>query len=559
MKVSTITSDILIIGGGSAGIMSALRAKEVNPSQKVVIFEKNHIKYSGSIPRGMDALNIVTIPGETTPEEYIEDVSLTCEGILDEPASYEMAKRSWDLMQKLIKWGVYFPKYDGKYEIVKAHPKRGYTVTMQEPNLKTLLYERLLLTDCIVFNRTMALELIVADGRVAGAVGINIRSGEIVVCQAKAVIISAGGCSRFGMPDNNYLYGVFDYPANTGDGYNLAYKAGAQLTGFEYTQQGYLIKDSSSPLLYITLTRGAQLLNAFDERLDTGHPSVKEMFQQHNAGRGNMRIRMSHLPEEKIKSIEDILFSTEKPICQRFFEGRNIDFRKDDIELGPTDTYLCGGHGITGIVINEKAESCVPGLYSAGDTATVARGHLSGAFIFGEVAAEYASEYVSSLKESDVDTKPALTTVVGKIESWQNNKGEISIEEYEFKTRRLIGDFLTSPKNEYKLNRGIETMEGLQQDLGETVGITRVHDLIKAFEAENIIACGILSATASRERRESRWGQYHYRSDYPKKDDENFLKLVILEKGDNKKPVVTLRAPIKACLNEEKKGVTTNA
>ncbi|MGI6551703.1 MAG: FAD-binding protein [Firmicutes bacterium] len=547
MKTSVISADILIIGGGSGGIMAALRAKEMNPDQRVVVFEKGHMKYSGCIPRGMDALNIVTVPGVATPEDYVEDAVKGCEGILDEGPSYEMAKRSWPLMQKLISWGVHFPKYNGQYEVVKAHANKGYTVTMQEPNLKTILYERLQKTDCIVLNRTMALELIVEDGRVAGAVGMNVRTGELIVCHAKAVILTSGGCARFGLPGNGYLYGVYDCPANTGDGYTMAYRAGAELTGLEYTLYYYIIKDISSPLLYITLTRGAQLLNAFDERLDYGHPSIKSIINEHVEGRGYIRIRMSHLPEEKIKSIEDILFTTEKPACQRFFEGRGINFRSKDIELGPTETYLCGGHGITGIVVDEQAKASVPGLYAAGDVASVGRGHLSGAFVFGEIAAEAASEYVKSISDSDqADASSFVNNVKDKIERWQNTDAEASIEEFEYKTRRLIEEFLTPPKNDYKLRRGIETMEAMQKELFEKVRINRVHDLVKAFEVESIISCGILSATASRERKESRWGNWHYRSDYPKKDDENFLKLLIVKRDESKDaPAVTLRDPQK--------------
>ncbi len=545
MKTSTMYTDVLIIGGGSGGIMAALRAKELNPNQRVTVFEKGHMKYSGCIPRGMDALNIVTVPGVATAEDYLEDAVLGCEGILDEAPSYEMAKRSWPLMKKLEDWGVYFPKYDGEYEVVKAHAKKGYTVTMQEPNLKTILYDRLIQTDCFIVNRTMALELMVEDGRIVGAIGLNVRTGEIIVCHAKAVIVTAGGCARFGLPPNGYLYGVYDCPANTGDGYNLAYRAGAELTGLEYTLHYYIIKDISSPLLYITLTRGAQLLNAVDKRMDMDHPSIKSIIGEHAKGLGYVRIRMNHLTEENIKSIEDILFTTEKPACERFFKGRGIDFRESDIELGPTETYLCGGHGITGIVVNEKAEASIPGLYAAGDVSNVGRGHLSGAFVFGEIAAETATELASTTKQANCDASSYLQGIKEKIDAWESCKGEATIEEFEYKARRLIGEFLPSPKNEYKLKRGIETMHDLKKQLFEDVNINRVHDLVKAFEVESIISCGELSATASIARKESRWGEWHKRSDYPEKDDENFLKLIIVKKGENNQPAVTLREPQK--------------
>ena len=94
-----IDADILIIGGGSAGAMAAIRAKELDPSQKVVVFEKGNMKYSGCICRGMDALNIVAVPGISSPELYVESNRIACEGIMDEPVNYRMAKRSWDMMK----------------------------------------------------------------------------------------------------------------------------------------------------------------------------------------------------------------------------------------------------------------------------------------------------------------------------------------------------------------------------------------------------------------------------------------------------------------------------
>ena len=118
-----IEADVLIIGGGSAGIMAAIRAKERNPDQEVVIFEKGEIRYSGCIARGMDALNIVAVPGVSTPELYVESNSIACDGIMDEPLNYVMAKRSWGMLKKLESWDVCFPVDKmGKYEVLQVHP-----------------------------------------------------------------------------------------------------------------------------------------------------------------------------------------------------------------------------------------------------------------------------------------------------------------------------------------------------------------------------------------------------------------------------------------------------
>ena len=525
-------ADILIIGGGSAGAMAAIRAKELNPRQAVVVLEKGDAKYSGCIARGMDALNIVAVPGVATPELYVESNRLACEGIMDEPVNYRMAERSWALMQKLVSWGVCFPMDEkGDYEILQVHPKGRFCVTMKEPELKTILAKRMVDMGTRVLNRTMALELVKDGERVCGAVAMNVRTGELLGIRAKSVILAAGGTARFGLPNNGYLYGVYDFPGNTGDGYCLAYRAGAELSGFEYTLVYYIVKDINAPLLYITLTRGCHLVNAFDERRDKDHPSIRTMFLEHLEERGPMRIKLSHLPEEKIREIESILFTTERPSCERFYAGREIDFRTGEIELWPTEVFLCGGHGLTGVRVNEKAETSVQGLYAAGDTSLVARGHLSGAFVFGEIAAESATESADGVGHAEL-TMPQVAAVSAKRrQRLAQTRGTVTIEEFEYKVRRMINDYIRPPKNEYKLDRALWWMNRFRQELDAMVRVGDAHDLFKAYEVENIIDCATLSAVASKERKESRWLPWHYRSDFPKKDDANWLKHIVLTRG----------------------------
>ncbi len=528
-----IECDVLIIGGGSAGAMAAIRAKEMDPSQKVVVFEKGDLKYSGCIARGMDALNIVAVPGLSTPELYLEANSLACEGIMDEPVNYRMAQRSWEMLRKLESWDVCFPTDEkGEYEVLQVHPKGRFCVTMKEPELKVILARRVMDSGVQVINRTMAVQLLKTGERVTGAIGMNIRTGEIIVCKAKAVILSSGGTARFGLPNNGYLYGVYDFPGNTGDGYCLAYRAGAELSGFEYTLIYYIIKDINAPLLYITLTRGANLLNAFGDHREKAYPSIKSMLQEHHEGRGPMRIIMKHLPEQKIQEIEDILFSTERPVQERFFQGREVNFRSGEIELWPTECFLCGGHGLTGVRVNEKAATSVPGLYAAGDTSLVARGHLSGAFVFGEIAAENATEYAANAAPAETETEQVASFLKKQEERFNQSGNPIPIEEFEYKVRRIINDYIVPPKNDYKLNNALWWMDRFRKELVDRVRITDVHDLFKAYEVENIIQCATMSALASKERKESRWGLWHYRTDYPDKNDPDWLKHIVMTRGE---------------------------
>jgi succinate dehydrogenase/fumarate reductase flavoprotein subunit len=525
METRALQADVLIIGGGSAGCMAANRVLEHDPTLRVVIFEKGDIKYSGSIARGMDALNIVAIPNYTTPEFYVHASTLNCGGILDVPPTYEMARRSFDMLKKLEGWGVYFPQDEkGNYRTLQYHPVGKFLTAMEEPELKVMISEKALGKGSLPVNRTVGLKLLTDDGRIAGAVGMNVRSGELVVCRAKAVILANGGTARFGLPNSGHLYGTFDFPGNTGDGYVMGYEAGASLTGMEFLYRVTIIKDLSCPLLSICVVRGARMLDIFDEILMEWEAwDLKKANAAVAEGRGPLRVRMSHLPHEKIKEIESILFTTERPVQERFFKNRKIDFRKQDIELWPTEVQLCGGHGMSGLAVNEKAETGVPGLYAAGDVSCVAKGHLTGAFVFGEIAAEEAARFAASQPAPKMNPEQLKELEKKIVKRTARADKRVDVRDIEYKVRRLINDYLTSPKNPYKLNRWLEWAQVFERELEEEVAVRNGHELLKTFEVGNIVQCATFSAVAALERKESRNGYSHQRTDYPKQDDENWL------------------------------------
>jgi succinate dehydrogenase/fumarate reductase flavoprotein subunit len=547
MNCRTLEADILVVGGGSAGCMAAIRALELNPELRIVIFEKGDIKYSGSIARGMDALNIVAIPNFTTPELYVESATLNCDGVLDAAPSYVLAKRSYELLKRLERWGVYFPTdANGNYRTLQYHPKGDFLVAMDEPNLKVIIARKALEMGARVINRVMAIELLLDEGRVAGVLGLDVRSGDSVVCRAQSVILSAGGQARFGLPNSGYLYGTFDYPGNSGDSYVMAVKAGARLSGMEYSRYSIVIKDVNIPLLAVAITRGGKVLDIFDSVLmEKSCHNQTSMAGAHLAGKGPVRIRLKHLPADTIAEIERILFTTERPITERFFSGRKIDFRKRDIELWPTECQLCGGHGMAGIVINERAETNVAGLYAAGDTANVAKGHLTGAFVFGEIAAESAVAYVQRTKPPAVDDSSICRFEAKKIGRSETAGKTIEIHDIEFKIRRLINDYVVSPKNAFKLSRWLEWCGVFKSEIENQVRVDSGHQLSKLYEIDHILECATLSAKASLARTESRWGLAHKRIDFPETDNTHWMCHLDIRKDRHSGEYVCEKRPIK--------------
>jgi len=391
----------------------------------------------------------------------------------------------------------------------------------------------------------MGLEILMDSGRAAGVVGVNVRSGELVVCSAKAVILAAGGTARFTLPNSGYLYGTFDYPGNTGDGYVMAYKAGASLTGMEFSRRTLLIKDANMPLLAITVTRGGRVMDIFDNIImENECHSLSRMEEAFAQGRGPLRIKLSHLKPEVIEEIEHILFTTERPVQERFFKGRGVDFRKSDIELWPTECQLCGGHGMAGVVVNEKAETTVAGLYAAGDVAAVPKQHLTGAFVFGEVAAERAVEFIASNEPVTLD-QDRIKAVEARRNRLADTPGrEIDVRDFEYKVRRLIGDYVVSPKNEYKLKRWGDWAERFREELENGVLARDGHELSKVYEVEHIATCASLSAAAALVRKESRWGEAHFRTDYPARNDKQFFCHMVVAKGESPQDIRVMTKPV---------------
>ncbi|MXS79192.1 FAD-binding protein, partial [Nitrosomonas sp. JL21] len=437
----------------------------------------------------------------------VEVNTTACHGILDAAPSYEMARRSFDLLKKLEGWGVNFPlDKSGNYLTLQYHSKGAFLTGMDEPNLKVMMSRRAKDLGVIDINRVMGIELLKEEGRVTGAIGLNVRTGGLVVCQAKAVILASGGTARFTLPNSGHLFGTFDFPGNTGDGYAMAYRAGAGVTGMEHTHRFIHVKDSNMPLMAVAITRGAQVQDVLNNIVMDKNNYANDESPMDNAietGRGPLRVKLSHLKTEVIDEIQHLLFSTERPVQERFFKNRGIDFHKNDIELGYTECQLCGGHGTTGIVVNEKAETDLPGLYAAGDTACVPRQHLTGALVFGEIAAEQAIKSISFDSKIKMDDRQVQYIEKQRNERFTKTGRDINIRDLEYKMRRLIGDYVVSPKNEYKLRRWFEWSDQFYDEIESQVVVNTPHELARLYEVEHILTCATLSASAALERKES--------------------------------------------------------
>lgn len=539
--VDSLSTDFLIIGGGAAGCMAAIRAKELRPEMDVTVIEKAEISRSGAAGRGMDALNNVVVPGIGTVEEYLESLEIVFDGIFEPTVSRVIAERSFNILRRLEGWGLHFPRgSDGNYIVRQFHPKGRFLVEMRG-ELKLALAENARKTGATVLNRHCAVEILRHDGQVAGAIVFDLKNDRFKVVTAPSVLLATGGCARIGLPHTGYLHGTFDCPWCNGEAYKLGYEAGAELTGFEYTGCSATVRDYNGPGLSTFIRHGAHLINGLGERFMSRYDSKRmerapartrmwAMYKELIAGRGPIAFSFDHLPEETISLIESGIFETERPTMEDFLSKREIDLRRTPLEVVISEVYLCGGHGLAGLVGDAWGETSVRGLFAAGDCLSNPFGFLAGAMAMGEVAGEAAAN-----RKEDIPARPAssaerMDRVMDSRNRHQRGALRVGAREFEYKFRRLVNELVAPPKSGAKLQKFLDQTEIMTREQDDILA-SDPHEFMKALEVKAGLFSARMAAMASLFRQESRFGFFHHRVDYPEKDDANWTCRVIISRG----------------------------
>lgn len=548
METQNIEVDILVIGGGTAGPMAAIKARQKNPALKVLLLEKANVKRSGAISMGMDGLNNAVIPGYATPEQYVREITVANDGIVNQKALFAYAENSYAMIEELDSWGVRFEKDEnGDYAVKKVHHMGTYVLPMPEGHdIKKVLYRKLKQARVDITNRLVATRVLTGpDGQAAGALAFDCRTGVYTVIRAKAVILCTGAAGRLGLPASGYLFGTYENPTNAGDGYSMAYHAGAELSGIECFQINPLIKDYNGPACaYVTGPMGGYTANARGERfIESDYWSgqmMQEFYQELAGGKGPVFLKLNHLAEETVANIETILHGNERPSRGRFHQGRGTDYRTDMVEMHISEIGLCSGHSASGVWVNERAETTVPGLYAAGDLACVPHNYMLGAFVYGRLAGESAADYCAATEFAAIDAQQVEAERQRIFAPLIRGQG-LSPAQVEFKLRRLVNDYLQPPKVARRMEIGLRRFEDIRADLQKMV-VSNPHELMRAAEVGFILDCAEMAARASLFRTESRWGLYHYRQDYPECNDADWQAHVQVRKDRNGNMQVFKRA-----------------
>jgi succinate dehydrogenase/fumarate reductase flavoprotein subunit len=538
MKIVKRAVDFLVVGGGTAGCMAAIKAKHQNPDAHVLVLEKANIRRSGAIAMGMDGVNTAVIPGNSTPEQYVKEITIANDGILDQKCVLKTGELGFSVIQELEEWGVKFQKdNEGEYDLKQVHRVGKYVLPMPEgKDLKKILSRQVKRNKVEVINRVMATRVIVKDGRAVGVTGLDVRSGDFHVIQAKATLLCTGACGRLGLPASGYLYGTYENPTNAGDGYSMAYHAGAKLSNIECFQINPLIKDYNGPACaYVASPFGAYTANAEGNRFINcdywSGQMMLEMWKELHSGSGPVHLKMYHLDEATISEIETILFANERPSRERFHAGRSENYRTHGVEMSISEIGLCSGHSASGVQVDENMETSIQGLYAAGDMANVPHNYMIGAFVSGRVAAEHAMTAIKEFEHLEPD-QAFLDAEMKRIEAPLSNPDGIPHTQVEYKLRRYVNDYMQPPKSPTNMQIGLDKFVEYDSVLSQ-MGARDPHELMRCMEIHFIRDCAEMAARASLFRRESRWGLYHYRLDYPNRNDEEWLCNTIIEKSES--------------------------
>ncbi|OWW19153.1 fumarate reductase/succinate dehydrogenase flavoprotein subunit [Noviherbaspirillum denitrificans] len=561
MQTHIQTVDVLVIGGGTAGPMAAVKAKEANPQLRVLLLEKANVKRSGAISMGMDGLNNAVVPGFATPEQYVKEITVANDGIVNQKTVMAYAQNSYSMIEELDRWGVKFEKDEtGDYAMRKVHHMGTYVLPMPEGHdIKKVLYRRLKRVRVEITNRLVATRLLTADdSSIAGAMAFDCRTGDFHVVRAKTVILATGAAGRLGLPASGYLFGTYENPTNAGDGYSMAYHAGAELSGIECFQINPLIKDYNGPACaYVTGPFGGYTANNKGERfIECDYWSgqmMLEFYRELQSGNGPVFLKLDHLAEETISTIETILHTNERPSRGRFHEGRGTDYREQMVEMHISEIGLCSGHSASGVWVNEHAETTVPGLYAAGDLACVPHNYMLGAFVYGRLAGESAARYCADKPLAEVD-EAQVERERGRVWAPLAREDGLPPAQVEYKLRRMVNDYLQPPKVTRKMEIGLSRFEGIHEDL-DRISARNPHELMRAMEVHAIRDCAEMAARASLFRTESRWGLYHYRVDFPERNDSDWFVHAQLKKDGER--MASFKRPIEPYivrLDEKERG-----
>lgn len=543
MKTEKISTDVLIIGGGTAGCYAALTISE-NSDKKVLICEKAHIKRSGCLAAGVNALNAYIVEGRK-PQDYVDYAKKDADGIVREDLLLTMSEKLNEVTERLEKLGLVILKDEnGKYVT-----RGNRNLKINGENIKPILADAVeKAKNVTVLNRVNIFDYSVKDNKINGAFGFGIESGIFYTIEAKAVIIATGGAAGLYKPNNPGFsrHKMWYPPFNTGAGYAMGIRAGAEMTTFEMRFIALRCKDTIAPTGTLAQGVGAKQINSLGEVYETKYglttsERVYGTVNENQEGRGPCYLRTEGITAEQDESLLKAYLNMAPSQTIKWIEsGKNPS--RQNVEIEGTEPYIVGGHTASGYWVDTDRATTIEGLFAGGDVAGgCPQKYVTGALAEGEIAGLSAVKYIDSKesfeKISDEDTNYHLR----ETEKYLTDRHSLyTTEQLEEAMQTVMDSYAGGIKTNYRFNEKqldiadckIRQLETLTDDLYAE----DFQELMYICELkERLTVCKSVIAHL-RARKETRWHSFAENLDYPEKDDKNFNKYVNsrLENGEIK-------------------------
>lgn len=559
------STDLLIIGGSAAGITAAIKAKEECPDVDVLVVEKQTIGYAGKVPIGGGMLSCST--PKDNPDEFIEWQVRNVGFYLNDQEILEMyVRESYACFKKLLEWGVPFLKDEtGKIAIFKNWwVPTDWSMVWYSLDMMSSLKAKAIEMGVKMLNKIHVTNLLKTGKRITGAVGFNIIDGRFYIFKAKAVILATGSC--------DFKVGRFGRAAS-GDGIAMAYWAGAEMRNAEFGNHygNVVAKDCEGrvfPPEVVVNALGENLVKKYVTTPPPWTPNIPASYilgweKELVEGRGPLYADLTVRIPEEIAIIYEYYW--------RYVEGvpllsKNLEFRRRQedkvqkywkgVSLQKIEVELTFQGELSPIKVDHQMKTTVPSLWAIGDCCyggSAAAGAtpsppgithgcgLGFALTSAMWAAPHAARFAISAPEPEVDVEQ-VRQFKEEIYAPIKRQGGISPDHVIREIQEVVVPIkYNMRRSESRLKEAISKIENIKQKLSN-LWAKDPHYLSKCHEAKAMAICAEMMFRAALIRTESRG--FHYREDYPERDDEKWLKWVIIKQVDGKMTLTTEPVPI---------------
>jgi adenylylsulfate reductase subunit A len=533
MKPVILSTDILIIGGGTSGCYAAITIAE-NSGANVLIAEKANIKRSGCLAAGVNALNAYIVKGQT-PESYLEYAKKDAEDILREDLVYTMAKGLNRVTKKLEELGLVILKDENGDYVARG----SRNIKINGENIKPLLAEAVEQKENIrILNRVNIIDCIIKDGNVIGAYGFSTKQNIFYVIYAKATICATGGAAGLYKPNNSGFskHKMWYSPFNTGAGFAMGIRACAEMTTFEMRFIALRCKDTIAPTGTISQGVGAQQVNSngYEYEKDYGTPKTSirlySTVMENQNGKGPCFLNTKGISKVKEEELYKAYLNMAPAQTLRWIEnGKGPSL--ENVEIEGTEPYIVGGHTASGYWIDTKRATTIKGLFAAGDVAGgCPQKYVTGCFVEGEIVAFSALDYISSRINDNISEANIADKLQEVNNFFSDGQSLYSINELEEAMQKVMDDYAGGISSSYVINYNKLVIAG--NKINELLELTKelkandLHELLFIYEViDRLYVCKVLIEHL-KARKETRWHSFQEYADYKEKDDVNWLKYV---------------------------------